>query len=210
MSRKQWVGKIVVGIAWIVMVLLAVYTIAGVLFPGEKVQERPLVFVIIPAESPVASREHFDPFVAYLNEHLSREVKLMLATDYTAVVEAMKYGWADVARLGPNGYVLATEQTEMFAIVKAIKKKTGRPEYRSLIITKPGSGVVKPEDLNGQTFAFVDVGSTSGYLVPNFYIEETGIELGRILFAGAHDTVIEAVRNGAVSAGAMTAEAPRS
>ncbi len=125
-------------------------------------------------------------------------MELILVADYTSVVEAMKYGHADVARFGPFSYVLATQEADVEAVAVAVKEKTGTPFYKSIIIS-----ATDIEDLNGKTFAYVDVASTSGYLAPATYFWREGIEPGEVFFAGSHGAVIEAVKNGTVDAGAV-------
>lgn len=160
----------------------------------------PLTLAIIPAGEPVLSREQFAPFVKYLSQELSHEVRLFVVPDYAAVVEAMKYGWADIARFGSFSYVMATEQVDVEAVAVGVKKKSGEPDYRALIVARADSNIT---DLNGKTFAFVDVGSTSGWLAPTTYLKQEGVELGEVFYAGSHPAVIEAVKNGSVDAGAI-------
>jgi len=159
-----------------------------------------LTFVVIPSEEAGATQGQFAPFVDYLSESIGRPIELLTVSDYTAVVEAMKYGHADIARFAAFGYVMATQETDVEVLVTAIKTTTNQPSYYGLIVVRADSGIT---DLNGATFAYVDVGSTSGYLVPSTYIMREGIELGEVLFAGSHYAVIEAVKNGSVAAGAI-------
>lgn len=154
--------------------------------------------VVIPAEAELLTKEQFTPFVEYLSEEIGQAVELKTVADYTAVVEAMKYGHADIARFGPFSYVLATQEADVEAIVVAIKKKTGKPNYRALLIAREAV-----TDFNGRTMAYTDVGSTSGYLIPATYIQTSSIELGEVFFAGSHGAVIEAVKNGTVDLGAV-------
>lgn len=167
---------------------------------GCRPEVRPLTFVIIPAEEASLSKEQFAPFVEYLSGELGQEIRLLVVADYTAVVEAMKYGHADVARFGPFNYVLATQEAEVEAIAAGIKKKTGKPDYRSLIVARADRGIT---DINSKSFAYVDVASASGYLVPATYIKKQGVEFAETFFAGSHSAVIAAVKNGTVDAGAI-------
>lgn len=181
------------------LVVLAVVLVAGGFYWWTNgPTEEALTIVVIPAESAVSTTENFDATMEYLEDALEMNVELLTVSDYAAVVEAMRYGHADIARFGPFAYVLATQEADIEAVVVGVKEATGRPEYNALIIAQPGL-----EDLNGATFAYVDPGSTSGYLAPNTYIKRQGIELGEILFAGSHPAVIEAVKNSSVDAGAV-------
>lgn len=180
---------------WLLMALVLFSVLLASCKPA-----RPLTFVIIPAEEGSLSQEQFAPLVEYLTKELGREVELLTVADYTAVVEAMKYKHADVARFGPFNYVLATQEAEVEAIAAGIKAKTGQPDYKAFIVARTDRDI---GDLSGHSFAYVDVGSASGYLVPATHVEQAGIELGEVLFAGTHSAVIEAVKNGTVDAGAI-------
>lgn len=181
---------------WLLLALVLSAAILGACRSPSK----PLTMAIIPAEEAALSREQFGPLIDYLGKELGSEVKLLIVSDYTAVVEALKYGHTDIARIGPSGYALATKEADIEAIAVAIKKKTGKPSYHSLIVVRADRDIV---DLNGKSFAYVDVGSTSGYLVPATYIAREEIELGEVFFAGSHSATIEAVKNGTVDAGAI-------
>jgi phosphonate transport system substrate-binding protein len=187
----------------IVLAVLGVAILAGLVIYFQVFESgvaEPLTYVVIPAEEAGLTQEQFSPFVDYLSSRIGRPVELMVVTDYAAVIEAMKYGHADLARFGPFAYVLATEEAEVEALVVGIKEKTGRPSYRSLIVALASSGI---EDLNGASLAYVDVGSASGYLAPSTFIMKSGIRLKEEFFAGSHSAVIEAVRNGTVDAGCI-------
>ena len=188
-----------------VLILVLAIIVVGrsvYVYMAHQTDPEGLIYVVIPAESQEVTELHFGPMIEYLSEALDMPVDLMTVADYAGVVEAMRYGHADIARFGPSSYVLATEQAEVEALVRGIVKKTGTDIQFSLIITRADSGIT---DLNGVTFAFVDVGSNTGYLLPQWYILEEGVELGEIVFTGGHPAVIEMVRNGAVDAGACAA-----
>ena len=143
--------------------------------------------------------EQYAPFLEYLTSKLGREVVLVTVTDYNAVIEALNYGHAEIGRPSCASYVLAKDEgvnIEVFAF--AINKSTGKATYTGYIVARADRGIT---DLNGKSVAFVDPGSTSGYVVPMVYFMENGIEPGEIFFAGSHSAVIEAVKNGTVDVG---------
>jgi len=92
---------------------------------------------------------------------------------------------------------LAEEEVDIISIASVANDDGSLMMYHSYIIARPGLAT-----LEGATLAYVDIGSTSGYLLPATYIKKQGIELGEIIFAGSHPAVIEAVKNGSVDAGA--------
>ena len=164
----------------------------------EEVRPEVLRMVVIPSDDEVSTREKLQPFMTYLENGIGMKVELVTVVDYAAVVEAMKYGHADLARFGPLNYAQATEEADVEPLITAYKRKTGTAFYNSLIISRPDL-----EDLNGVDFAYVSPGSGSGYGAPYVYMQENDIELGEVVFAGSHPAVIEAVKNGSVDAGAI-------
>ena len=181
----------------IVVILMAAIIIT---YAIRSSQPEPLIFVDIPAEDAASTMEHWQPLMDYLTECLGRPVELKTVTDYTAVVEALKYGHADIARFGPSSYVLAEEEVNLIPIASIANDDGSLMTYQSYIITRADSDITS---LDGAIFAFVDIGSTSGYLLPATYFKKNNIELGKVLFAGSHPAVIEAVKNGSVDAGAI-------
>ena len=167
----------------------------------EPTGEEPLTFVVIPAEEGSLTEEQYAPFLEYLTNSIGREVVLVTVADYNAVIEALKYGHAQIGRPSTASYVLAKDEgvdIEVFAF--AINGGTGKPSYQSYIVARTDRGIT---DLNGKSVAFADPGSTSGYLVPMVYFMEAGIESGKVFFAGTHGAVIEAVKNGTVDVGTV-------
>jgi len=161
----------------------------------------PLIFAVIPSEDAASAQEQWGPAVRYLEEGMGREIELLTVADYTAVVEAMRYGHADVARFSPVGYVMAIEEgATIEPIAVAVKAETGLPGYYAMLIALSGTDT---SDLSALAFGFVDVGSTSGYVAPSVYLQELGVEPAESLFAGSHNAVILAVKNGSVDIGAV-------
>lgn len=160
--------------------------------------EKPLVYVVYPAEGEAAAKEHWQPLMDWMTEELGRKVEMITVTDYAAVTEALKYGHADIARYGPSSYVLAEREVDIIPVASTANDDGSLMTYQSYIIAHP-----RVTDLNGATFAYVDIGSTSGYLLPATYFMQNSIELGETVFAGSHPAVIEAVKNGSVDAGAI-------
>jgi phosphonate transport system substrate-binding protein len=78
--------------------------------------------------------------------------------------------------------------------------------FHSLFITQQGSNIRSLADLKGHTFAFGDVNSTSGHLMPEYYMRAFKVDpevISKALYTGGHDATLLAVANGKVDAGAM-------
>lgn len=186
------------------ILLVIAISAAGLAVHMLQPKGEPLKVAVIPSDDPEATRATWQPVMDYLSEGLGQPVELYIVPDYTAVVEALKYGHVDVARIGATGYVQAVNQgVEMDVLAAGIKCNTGAPGYYAYIIARSDSGLDSLDDLNGQSFAFVDVGSTSGYVIPTMLLEQGGVKLGEEFMAGSHPAVILTVKNGSVAAGAV-------
>lgn len=182
-------------------IALLVVVIVALIFCATKFAGKPadvLTIVVVPGEEEIALRARYQLLVDYLSDRMDVDMELMTVSSYVGVVEAMKYNHADIALFGASNYVMAAREAEIEPLVASIRGDTGKPGYFAYIISRPDL-----ETLEGATFAYVDPGSSSGYLYPNNYIETSGIQLGKIMFAGSHPAVIEAVKNGSVDAGAV-------
>ena len=143
----------------------------------------------------------------YLEKELGRPIRSFTATDYAGVVEALRYGSADVGFMGPLQYVLAHEQAGAYPILGEVYN--GEATYTSRIFVRKDSNLDSVEDLRGRTMAFVDPISSSGFLYPLDIFKRKGLVSGRddmesffdrVYFAGGDEQAIRAVLNGFVDA----------
>ncbi|QTF55813.1 putative selenate ABC transporter substrate-binding protein [Stutzerimonas frequens] len=159
----------------------------------------------IPDEAPTELIRKFKPLGEYLEQQLGMPVKFTPVSDYAAVVESLASDRLDLAWLGGFTFVqthlktgdaiplVQREQDEQFTS----KFITADPEVKSLA------------DLKGKTFAFGSVSSTSGSLMPRYFMLKDGIEpeqyFKRIAYSGAHDATAAWVEAGKADAGVLNA-----
>jgi phosphonate transport system substrate-binding protein len=169
--------------------------------------EETLEVGLIPNQNPEEVEAQYQPLEDYLSEELGREVVVSVPTTYNAVVEAMVSDKLDLAYFGGLTYVQARQRADVHPLFTEINPRTGTTEYRSFIIVPADSDVREVADLNGETFAFGSVSSTSGSLYPSIMLEEAGIDyrtdLEEVIYTGGHDTTAQAVANGRVDAGGL-------
>ncbi len=142
------------------------------------------------------------PLKAYLTKQLGREVELIIPTNYNATVEAMGNGSLDFAYFGALTYVKAHAQ---FGVIPLVQRASDL-QFHSLFITGAGSQINSLKDLKGKNFAFGDINSTSGHLVPYLEMRQAGINVDSDLkfrYTGSHPATAKAVESGAVDAGAL-------
>ncbi len=175
------------------------------------------VMVMIPGEDTEKSVQLRDNMADAMSEALGVKVTTYRATDYSAAVEAMRTGNAQLAYLGPFSYITATERAGAEAVaVQGVKGTDGG--YQSYIVVSADSDIETLADLQGKTFAFVDPESASGNVVPCNEILNAVPELGltfddlhtdgkffkSAMFAGSHAGSMQAVIQGNVDAAAVS------
>jgi len=141
----------------------------------------------------------------YLEAQLGKKVELIVTTDYSSMIEAMRHGRLDLAYFGPLSYVLARQKSEIEPFV-ALKTK-GSTTYQSVLIANSASGVNAIGDIKSKNMAYGDKVSTSSHLIPKSVLAEQGLDAGRDYqehFVGSHDAVALAVQNGHAQAGGLS------
>jgi len=157
---------------------------------------------MIPSTDPGKIVRDSQPLVKYLEKETGARVDLVVPTNYAAVVEAIANDRVDIAYLGGFTFVQASHR----AGVRPLVQRERDQNFHSVFITQPGSGINALADLKGHTFAFGDVNSTSGHLMPAYYMREANVDpvvLAKALYSGGHDATALAVANRKVDAGAM-------
>ena len=167
-----------------------------------------LTLALTPSQSPTALQQVGDEFGAALSRLLKMPVKVYVASDYAAVIEALRSRNADLAFLHTVGYVLANQEAKATLLAKDIWH--GKTSYTARIYVRKDSGYKTLEDLRGKTIAFVDPTSSSGYIYPMVLLIQKGLVKNRdpktffkeALFAGSHDAALLALINRSVDAAA--------
>jgi len=125
--------------------------------------------------TPGETKKAYDPFFSYLAQQLGASYDLQVTTDWAGIATALANDQADIAWMGPWGYVLANHQGGAQAI--ATVKYDGLPIYHAIIVGRPGVKYPDwPADAKGKSISFADAGSTSGWLIPSYWFKTHGID----------------------------------
>jgi phosphonate transport system substrate-binding protein len=130
-------------------------------------------FGIIATDSASTQRERWEPFFKDMEKKTGLSVKSFYAPDYAGVIEAMRFNKIQVAWYGNKAAMEAVDRAngEVFAQVMFADGSFG---YKSLLITRQDSPLKSWDDVvkNGKSlnFGIGDPNSTSGFLVPTFYL----------------------------------------
>jgi len=161
----------------------------------------------IPDEAPTELQRKFKPLGDYLEKKTGLTVQFTPVTDYAAVVEGLANNKIDLAWLGGFTFVQAKLRTGGKAV--PIVQRAEDEKFTSKFIVPAASPVKSLADLKGKTFAFGSPSSTSGHLMPRYFLIRDGIEPDRdfkaVAFSGAHDATVAFVAAGRADAGVLNA-----
>jgi phosphonate transport system substrate-binding protein len=159
----------------------------------------------IPDENPTELLRIYTPFAEYLARELGLRVQFTPVVDYAATVEGLVARKLDLVWYGGFTSVQAVRRSGGTARRLVMRQEDA--EFRSVFVARPGSGIARLEDLRGRTFAFGSVSSTSGHLMPRYFLLQAGLvperDLKQVAYSGAHDATALWVESGKVDAGAL-------
>jgi phosphonate transport system substrate-binding protein len=198
---------------WVLTALLLSVSGAAVATAAEPPKQ--LVMAITPSNIPTELFKGGEVFAAELAKKVGIPIKVYMPTDYLGVVEALRNRTADMAFVHPAGYVFANREAK--AQIVAVDVWHGKTSYTSRFYVRKDSGISSLEGLRGKTIAFVDPGSTSGYVYPMVTLIKKGLVTNRdpktffkeAMFAGTHEAALLALLNGSVDAVASFDLAPQ-
>ncbi|MCC7346032.1 MAG: phosphate/phosphite/phosphonate ABC transporter substrate-binding protein [Variibacter sp.] len=157
-----------------------------------------LIFAYTPVEDPAVYARVWNGFLQHLQKVTGKRVQFFPVQSNAAQIEAMRAGRLHVAGFNTGATPLAVNCSGFvpFAIMAA---KDDRFGYEMDIITFPGSGIEKVEDIRGKKLAFTTETSNSGYKAPAALLRDKfGMEAGKDyqpVFSGKHDNSILGVAN---------------
>ena len=184
--------------------------ISGTSRTTDALEVKPLVTGAIPDQDPEKLQRQYTKLAAYLQKELGVPVQYKPVTDYTGAVTAFKVGDLDLVWFGGLTGVQARLQVPG---AEAIAQRDGDEKFHSLLIANKKSGLKPFKDiadlkqLKGRTLTFGSESSTSGRLMPQYFLQEAGLQLtnfkGQVGFSGDHDKTIKLVEAGTYEVGAV-------
>lgn len=157
-----------------------------------------LIFAYTPVEDPAVYVEVWAEFLKHMEKVTGKKVQFFPVQSNAAQIEAMRAGRLHVAgfNTGSNPIAVACAGFKPFTMMAANDNSYG---YEMEIITYPGSGITKVEDIKGKKLAFTSQTSNSGYKAPSAILKaEFHMEAEKDfepVFSGKHDNSILGVAN---------------
>jgi phosphonate transport system substrate-binding protein len=168
-----------------------------------------LIFSYTPVEDPAMYAKVWDSFIKHLEKTTGKRVQFFPVQSNAAQLEAMRAGRLHVAGFNSGAVPLAVNCAG-FVPFTLMAAKDGQYGYEMEIITYPGSGVTKVEDIKGKKMAFTAQTSNSGFRAPSALLKQTyGLEAGKDyepVFSGKHDNSVIGVANKDYPAAAIANE----
>ncbi len=161
---------------------------------------------LIPGGNPDAVRVQSIALGEKIQKSMNIPVHIFISKNYNGLVEAVKNKKVDYAFLSALTYV----QAEHDVALKVLLKKTwSGPYYYSALVTLKKSPIKKISDFKNKKIAFVDLGSTSGYLYPQVYLQKNKLNdksFKQVIVSGSHAASVEKLENSDVDLIAVFAD----
>jgi phosphonate transport system substrate-binding protein len=123
--------------------------------------------------TPGDTKKAYEPFFEHLAKAMEVEYDLVVTTDWAGIATALANGQADVAWMGPWGYVLANKEGDAQAI--ATVKYDGKPVYHAIIVGRPELKIGNwPDDAKGLSISFADRGFDLGMADSYLLVHDQG------------------------------------
>ena len=181
---------------------------------SQQADKKSFTIAYAPNESTTDSTDARSTLAKDLGKVINMDVKEIQASDYTAIIEALRTGKADMAYMGALAVAMGAERADVTPIVmKAPNGDKAQAVYHSVFVTQKDNNEINSiKDFKGKTIAFVDPDSTSGNLVPtseimkafpdlhltNEKIHTNGEFFEAVSFSGKHQAGLQAVIKGDV------------
>lgn len=184
--------------------LTVLAALLGTVAPASAYRPDVLRVSAIPDEAPTELLRKFRPLGAYLEQQLGMKVEFTPVADYAATVEALAAKKVDLVWYG--GFTHVQARLRIGDVVPLVMRNEDL-KFKSYFIAGAQTGIRSLAGLKGKTFTFGSVSSTSGHLMPRYFLQREGIvpekDFARVAYSGAHDATARAVEGGRVDAGVL-------
>lgn len=166
-----------------------------------------LKFTMIPDQETSALNARGDAVSAYLDSYLTATCGIQVddttyvpVSDYQEAVEAFVNGSVDFAWFGGlTGVDASLRDPDAIFVAQRIEDQ----QFTSVFIQADGLDLKSLEDVEGKTLALGSPSSTSGRLMPEYFLRTSFVEPKSIVFTGSHDNTIDVIKNGTYEVGAL-------
>lgn len=187
-----------------IILIIQFYLIPNICL-SKTVNPEVLKVALLPDENAAKIIQKNEKLKKYLEIKLGRKIDLLVTSDYSSMVEAIRFRRIHLGYFGPLSYVIAKSKTNITPFV--VREKNNKSTYNSIIIGNREMKITNIKDIKDKTFGFGDVASTSSHLIPKKILLDKGLvekKHYQSVFLGTHDSVAVSVQNGNISAGGIS------
>lgn len=171
----------------------------------EERQVKTLKIGLLPDRDPATLTQQYTLLFDYISKKVNKPYQLIIPKDYSELVDLFKNQSVDLAFFGGYTFVEANKSDGAVPLVmRDIDRK-----FLSVIAANKGKALNNIEDLQGTRFSFGSKLSTSGHLMPRYYMSKMNIfpekYFSTVEYSQAHNKTLENVANGLVDAGVLNA-----
>ncbi|MBB3322055.1 phosphonate ABC transporter substrate-binding protein [Atlantibacter sp. RC6] len=152
----------------------SMFSVSALLSPAQaQEQEKAINFGIISTESQQNLKPQWDPFLKDMEKKLGVKVNAFFAPDYAGIIQGMRFNKVDVAWYGNLSAMEAVDRANGQVFAQTVAAD-GSPGYWSVLIVNKDNPIKDVNELLAKrkdlTFGNGDPNSTSGFLVPGYYV----------------------------------------
>ncbi|CAM4123669.1 putative selenate ABC transporter substrate-binding protein [Mesobacillus thioparans] len=172
---------------------------------SEETKKETIKIGAIPDQNAADLNRSMEDFAKDLGKKTGMNVEYVPSVDYSALVTAFQRGEIQLAWFGGLTGVQARNSVPE---AEAFAQRPIDEKFKSVFIAQKDSGIDSLEDLKGKSFTFGSESSTSGHLMPRYFMMEAGIDPdqdldGKPNYSGSHDKTYKLVESGAYESGAL-------
>lgn len=208
-SKRAWLGFAVL-IFGILAISTLYYPLVDFDGPSKKSLPATLRVGVLPDESAEHLRQRYEPLLDHLSKHLQIACELVIPSSYGELLNLFNERSIDLAYFGGYTYIKARQQAGAIPLV--MRRIDIR--FTSYFLVASDNPAESLQDLRDKTISFGSKLSTSGHLMPRFFLEQQNIVpesfFNGVEYSGAHDKTAYRVRDGRVDIGVANAATVRS
>ena len=186
-----------------ILILTLSLVVAGCSDENTPYDPKVLRVAVLPDESPDQLLTRHKPLIEFVAKGLGVEYKLIIPDDYSHFDRLFSEGKVDLAYFGGVTFVLANAKND----AQAVAMRDIDANFTSSFLVLSSNPAPDIESLKGESLAFGSRLSTSGHLMPRYFLNKNGYEpenfFSDVTYSGAHDKTAEWVRDGVVTLGAL-------
>lgn len=160
---------------------------------------------VLPDQNVAILEQRYSPLLSYLEKETGLKYELVIPGSYIDLLELFNTKEINMAYFGAVTFLKARSDSGAEPLVT----RDVDNRFTSVILVSAESNAQKLEDIEDHSFSFGSRLSTSGHLMPRYFLEERNIKaedhFREIHYSGAHDETVYSVQSGRVDAGAVNA-----